>query len=392
MEKTRRDFLRNVTALGCSAAASPLITPVVFASAPFETRLVVIVLRGAMDGLDVVQPYGDPSLRAWRSGLSLGPEAGAHDLDGFYALHPALSDLMPLWRAGELGFAHAVSTPYRNKRSHFDGQDFLENGGGSADGALSGQEDGWLNRMLSLMGGTTQETAFSVGRERLRLLNGDAPYSSWSPDADLPLSTQGNLLLELIYKDDPLFHSAAMAAADLSKDMGGSMSPAKAGRAKSLARFAGERLNGETRIAAFSLGGFDTHRNQKVTLPRALRELQDAILTLKSELGPNWSNTAVLAMTEFGRTVAQNGSGGSDHGTGGVLITAGGAVRGGHVMGRWPGLAEAELFERRDLMPTDDLRRYAAHTMRGLFGLNGADIVGSVFPGLDMGLDPKVLL
>lgn len=392
MDTSRRDFLRNLGVLGCSAAASPLITPVVFAAAPGETRLVVIILRGAMDGLDVVQPYGDPMLRKWRSGLSLGPGQGALDLDGFYALHPALSGLMPLWRAGELGFVHAVSTPYRNKRSHFDGQDFLENGGGSPDGTLSRAEDGWLNRLLPLIGGASAESAFSVGRERLRLLSGDAAYSSWSPDADLPLSEQGTSLLEMIYAEDPLFHQAAIAAASLSAEMDGDMSPAKAGRAEALARFAGERLNADTRIAAFSLGGFDTHRNQKTALPRALRELQTALLGLKSELGPNWANTAVLAMTEFGRTVAENGSGGSDHGTGGVMITAGGAVRGGRVLGRWPGLAEADLYERRDLMPTDDLRRYAAHAMRGLFGVSGSDIEARVFPGLNIGTDPKILL
>jgi len=271
MPVSRRKFLGQAGAIGCSTAASPFITPVVFASAPTDTRLVVIILRGAMDGLDVVQPYGDPNLSAWRNSLSVGPEAGAHDLDGFYALHPKLAGLMPLWAAGELGFVHAVSTPYRNKRSHFDGQDFLENGGASSDGALTEREDGWLNRLLPLMGGVSEQTAFSVGRERLRLVSGDAPHSSWSPDAGMELSAQGQLLLEEIYRNDPLFHD-------------------------------------------------------------------------------------------------------------------------GRISGRWPGLSEADLFERRDLMPTDDVRRHAAHVMRGLFGVSGTDIARSVFPGLDMGDDPGLLL
>ena len=391
MPVSRRKFLGQAGAIGCTTAASPFITPVVFASAPTDTRLVVIILRGAMDGLDVVQPYGDPNLSAWRNSLSVGPEAGAHDLDGFYALHPKLAGLMPLWAAGELGFVHAVSTPYRNKRSHFDGQDFLENGGASSDGALTEREDGWLNRLLPLMGGVSEQTAFSVGRERLRLVSGDAPHSSWSPDAGMELSAQGQLLLEEIYRNDPLFHDASQRAMELS-GRGGAMSPAKAGRAKALAEFAAERLNAETRIAAFSLGGFDTHRNQKTTLPRALAELEAAILGLQSGLGGNWQKTVVLAMTEFGRTVAENGSSGSDHGTGSVMMTAGGAVRGGRISGRWPGLSEADLFERRDLMPTDDVRRHAAHVMRGLFGVSGTDIARSVFPGLDMGDDPGLLL
>lgn len=388
---SRRGFLGQVGAMGCSAAASPLITPVVFASAPVDTRLVVIILRGGMDGLDVVQPYGDPMLQRWRTNISVGPQSGAHDLDGFYALHPELGDLMPLWRAGELGFVHAVSTPYRHKRSHFDGQDFLENGGASPDGSLTETEDGWLNRLLPLMGGTTQTTAFSVGRERLRLISGEAPHSSWSPDAGLELSAQGQLLLEGIYKHDPLFRDAAKRAVELS-GMGGDISASKAGRAMALADFAAQRLNGDTRIAAFSLGGFDTHKNQHTSLKRGVSELQAAILGLRDGLGGNWRKTAVLAMTEFGRTVAQNGSGGTDHGTGGVMVMAGGAIRGGQVWGRFPGLAEADLFERRDLMPTDDVRRFAGHVMRGLFAVSGSDIERHVFPGLDMGNDPDVLL
>jgi len=298
---------------------------------------------------------------------------------------------MPLWKAGELGFVHAVSTPYRNKRSHFDGQDFLENGGASSDGSLTQAEDGWLNRLLPFMGGTTDQTAFSVGRERLRLVSGNAPHSSWSPEAGMELSAQAQLLLEAIYRDDPLFRDASLKAAELS-GMGGSMGPAQAGRAKALAAFAAERLNEDTRIAAFSLGGFDTHRNQKATLSRALGELEAAILGLRAGLGKNWKKTAVLALTEFGRTVAENGSGGSDHGTGGAMITAGGAVRGGRVLGRWPRLAEADLFDRRDLMPTDDVRRYVGHVMSGLFGVSATDIGGSVFPRLDLGDDPGVLL
>jgi uncharacterized protein (DUF1501 family) len=128
ISKSRRKFLLRGAALGCSAAASPLLTPVSFASAPWDTRLVVIILRGGMDGLDVVQPYEDPALRKLRSTLSSGPDQGATDLDGRFALHGGLAGLLPLWNAGQLAFSHAVSTPYRDKRSHFDGQDLLEAG------------------------------------------------------------------------------------------------------------------------------------------------------------------------------------------------------------------------------------------------------------------------
>ena len=150
---TRRRLLRNSLALGCSAAASPLVTPVTLAVTPGDARLVVIVLRGAMDGLDVVQPAGDPLLARYRKTISQGLADDAPALDDMFLLHPALAELMPLWQAGELSFAHAVSTPYRNKRSHFDGQDILENGTSSSEGTMTPGRDGWLNSLLELIVG-----------------------------------------------------------------------------------------------------------------------------------------------------------------------------------------------------------------------------------------------
>ncbi|MEM9708322.1 MAG: DUF1501 domain-containing protein [Pseudomonadota bacterium] len=384
----RRAFFARSFALGCSAAASPFVTPVTFASAPGDGRLVVIILRGAMDGLDVVRPLGDPHFAALRPSLN-GTQA--EDLDGFFALNSALSSLMPLWRSGELAFAHAVSTPYRDKRSHFDGQDFLENGGAATDGALTATGDGWLNRLLAQLPEAEAETAFAIGRENLLLLSGDAPATSWSPEATLSLSPQAQLLLEKVYAQDPLFRDAATQAMALSDLVTDPMAPGWAGRAKALAEFAAGRLKEETRIAAFSIGGWDTHANQARTLPRALGELSDAILTLRKELGPVWGQTAVLCLTEFGRTVRENGSKGTDHGTAGAELFAGGAVRGGQVIGRWPGLGPGDLFEDRDLMPTRDVRAHAAWALRALFPVGNPVLAGDVFPGLDLGSDPKLM-
>ena len=131
---SRRRFLARTLGLGCSLAASPLVTPVTMASAPWDNRLVVIILRGGLDGLDAVRPYGAPEFGNVRGGMLGEVNPGELDLDGFFALHPAMASLMPLWKAGELGFVHAVSTPYRDKRSHFDGQDILEAGTGSLEG------------------------------------------------------------------------------------------------------------------------------------------------------------------------------------------------------------------------------------------------------------------
>ncbi|MEL7026149.1 MAG: DUF1501 domain-containing protein [Pseudomonadota bacterium] len=387
MTQSRRSFLRTL-ALGCSAAASPLVTPVSFASGPGDNRLVVIILRGAMDGLDVVRPLGDGALKSLRP--NMGNDSLA--LTDFWGAHPALDPLAPLWAAGELSFAHAVSTPYRNKRSHFDGQDFLENGGFKPDGTLTDARDGWLNRLVAELPGARADTAFAVGRGNLLLLSGQAPISAWSPEADLDLSPQAQLLLEKVYENDPLFHAAAMQAIQLSETTEGDMGAARRqGRTKALAEFAAGRLREETRIAAFSIGGWDTHARQANTLPRALDELTDAILALKSGLGPIWAKTAVLCLTEFGRTVRENGTGGTDHGTGGAAIFAGGALKGSSVLGTWPGLGPGDLFEDRDLMPTRDVRAYAAHALQALMPVDRTRIETKIFPGLDMGSDPGLI-
>ena len=252
---------------------------------------------------------------------------------------------------------------------------------------------GWLNRTLSLMPGATAETAFSVGRETLLLLQGDAAMSSWSPESDLDLSPQARLLLEAVYAEDPLFRSAseqAIALSDETEAMTGKAAR-RSQRAEALAGFAAERLAGSARLAAFSINGWDTHVNQAQSLTRALGELQSAILTLRSGLGPVWERTAVLCVTEFGRTVRENGARGTDHGTGGAALFAGGALKGGMVHGQWPGLRGRDLYQDRDLMPTADVRRYAAWAMAGLFGLNRADLERVVFPGLEMGLDPRLI-
>lgn len=388
----RRLFLKSSALIGCSAAAHPLLNSIAFASAPGENRLVVIILRGAMDGLDAFQPYGDPNLRALRRTISTGPEDGAHDLDGFFALHPALSPLLPLWRSGEMGFAPAVSTPYRDKRSHFDGQDMLEAGTGTDLGEGS-QRDGWLNRLLQQMPGVQSETAYAVGVEEMRILSGEAPSMSWAPELRLELSPQAQMLLERVYHDDPLFQAAGAQAMEIaSMAIGGEKEEGGPTRdARALARFAADRLNQETRIASFSLPGWDSHARQPQVITRALERLADAILTLRDGLGRNWSRTTVLAMTEFGRTVRENGSGGTDHGTGGAMLMAGGAVRGGKALGRWPGLGEGDLYAGRDLMPVRDIRAYAAWALRDLFDVPRDLLETAVFPGLDMGGNPRIL-
>ena len=393
----RRFLLRGLGGIACSAAAHPFLSTVTLAqsngAAPLgDHRLIVVILRGAMDGLDAVQPVGDAGFARLRPTLA----GGGTDLDGFFALHPELGGLMPLWQAGELGFVHATSTPYRDKRSHFDGQDLLEAGTGM-DVPLGAMRDGWLNRMLQAVPGLGAETAYALGRDAQPMLDGPAQARLWTPDVTLDLSAQSRLLLDHIYHDDDLFREAATEAMDLAAMGAPADADAEGGNARladidTLVDFASARLRAETRIAAFSLSGWDTHRRQKAAIVTSFRRLQHLILQLQAGVGADvWGKTVLLAVTEFGRTVAENGSGGTDHGTGGLMLVAGGAVRGGRVMGAWPGLDEAALYDRRDLMPTSDVRSWAAWAMRGMYGFDRGLLEATVFPGLQMGDDPGLL-
>ena len=406
----RRKFLRGAALLGCSAAAHPLMTTVTLAGSdggqPLgDQRLIVVILRGAMDGLDVVRPMGDASYAGYRPTLLNG--SPGHDLDGYFALHPGLAGLMPLWAAGQLAFVQATSTPYRDKRSHFDGQNLLEAGTG-LDVPGGRIKDGWLNRLLQVTPAVRAETAYAVGQEAEPLLAGLAPVRNWAPDTRLALSPQAELLLEHIYHDDPLFQAAAIEAIELtSRDQGlvvedamgvgaaTGAAPAaiRLNSVAALADFAAGRLREETRIAAFSLSGWDTHRVQAGAINKSLAKLERVILQMRDSLGADiWGKTTLLAMTEFGRTARENGSGGTDHGTAGAMIVAGGAVRGGRVYGRWPGLADNVLFDQRDLLPTSDVREWAAWAMRGLYGIERGVLEQVIFPGLQLGDDPGLIL
>ena len=297
---------------------------------------------------------------------------------------------MPLWQGGELAFVPATSTPYRDKRSHFDGQDLLE--AGTSDDLDAGPaRDGWLNRALTLMPGVTSRTAFALGRERMLILDGPAPMTHWSPGTELDLGPQAKLLLEYLYSHDPLFAEAGLTALDMGTAQG--MTEIARGPAGEVqARYLAEQMRGETRIASLSLSGFDTHQRQVNRLRPALRNLETTLLTLRAELGPLWSHTTVLAITEFGRTARENGTRGTDHGTGSTALLAGGALKGGRMLGGWPGLSEAALYAGRDLMPLSDVRSYAAWALRDMYGLRASDLMRTVFPGLDMGDNPGLLL
>lgn len=383
---SRRAFL-----IGCSIAASPLLTPVTFAAAAGDNRLVVIVLRGAMDGLDVVRPLGDRDYAALRPSLA-ADAAQSHNLDGFFALHPAAAPLMPLWDKGELAFAHAVATPYRQGRSHFVGQDALENGTGGVDGDLTPGHDGWLNRALTVIPGANDRTAVSVGQQRLLILEGPLDTQHYFPVDESTLSAQGQTLLAAVNAADPMFAKPFAESQALALDTMGQVLGKPSESYKELGRYVAEQLTSKSRIASLSLGGWDTHHSQTKTMTEQITALSDMVLAMKGGLAAHWGTTLVIALTEFGRTARENGTFGTDHGTGGLMIAAGGALKGKRVLADWPGLSESNLLGNRDLMPTRDVRAFAGWALRGLYGVDAAAIETVVFPGLDLGEDPGLLL
>lgn len=389
---SRRRFI-----LGLSAAIVAGRAQAALAAAPGENRLVVIVLRGALDGLAAVAPHADPKLKELREGL-LPPPPGAPggllDIGGAgasaFGLHPELAQFHALLRAGEAAVVHAIAGPYRG-RSHFDGQDQLESG---AERRLAA---GWLNRAVLAAWPAEARPAPDSVRKALAagpavplLLRGQARISNWVP-RNLPAARPDAMArLATLYARDPLLGPVltdAEAGRRFAEAALGAHAPPGQGngggdRAQfvAVARAAGGLLAEPRgpRIAALELNGFDTHATQVNRLGPLLGTLDAGFAALKETLGPAWRQTAVLALTEFGRTVRMNGTGGTDHGTAGVAFLLGGAVAGGRVLGEWPGLAE--LHEGRDLLPTTDLRALAKGLLAGHMRLPAAALDRDVFP------------
>jgi len=377
--------------LGGAALASTLPVRVSFAAGTGERRFILIIQRGGMDGLAGVAPYGDPDYIAARAGLAMprpGEPDGVLDLDGTFGLHPALGPLMPMWQTKELAIVHAVGLQGYDGRSHFDAQNLLE----TAGAAPRSKDDGWLNRSLAGMPNARGDVALAVGESVPLILQGKEKIASWAPAA-LPSADEDYLArVAALYRPDAVLSAALQSALQI-QNIAGSGDMAGAGRAKrdfaDLAKGAASIMKADNgpRISVMDLGGWDTHANQGLAqgrLANALDQLAGGIVALKTELGPLWNETAVLVVTEFGRTVAQNGSKGSDHGTGGVALMAGGTVIGGKVYGDWPGLAAARLNDGRDLKITTDVKALFRSALTDHLHVAKAAIAASV-PGAGAG-------
>lgn len=379
----RRQFL---SALGASAAFGAFIPAIGHSAGAKDPRFITIVLRGALDGLTAVPPIGDPDYANLRAQFAL---TDAMPLDSMFALHPSMTNFARQYKAGQALVVHASASPYRD-RSHFDGQDVLESGM-TAPGHT---DSGWMNRFLLTLPSSQKASVkgLGVGGVTPLVIRGKAEVLGWAPqtlkaaDADLPPR-----LLNLYQASDPMLANVLSEAIATGKiisgnnnaGMGGNGGPGDPKTMIAMADGVAKLLvqDDGPRIAALAFEGWDTHSAEVARLANLLKGLDGALATLETGLGDKWNQTAVLVVTEFGRTANINGTQGTDHGTATVAFVTGGAVKGGRVISDWPGLKPAQLYQNRDLAPTTDLRAVAKGLMAGLYGTSASALSDSVFPG-----------
>jgi uncharacterized protein (DUF1501 family) len=365
---------RSLIGSGALGALALLVPRMAWAKAETDKRFVFIIQRGAADGLGTIAPVGDPAFAGARGVLATDFN-GIAKLDSLFALHPALSVIGELYQQKQALFAHAIASPYRD-RSHFDGQNVLETGGAGAYRV----KDGWMNRMLGVIP-SGEARAIAVASAVPMALRGPHEVSSYAPSS-LPDASDDLLQrVTMLYEGDSQLHalwSEAMntrkLTSDLASDNGRNAAATGALAAKLLAAPDGAR------IAMIETGGWDTHAQQRGRLSAQLKGLDAMIAALQAGLGPLWADTMVLVATEFGRTVAVNGTGGTDHGTASSAMLLGGSVKGGRVISDWPGLDTRALYEGRDLKPTMQLDAFIGGAVASHFETDPVRTMMTLFP------------
>ncbi|HZZ66608.1 MAG TPA: DUF1501 domain-containing protein [Phenylobacterium sp.] len=403
-QPSRRGLL--ATAAGFGLSLQLLAVPAMAADGELNKKKVIVVIcRGGMDGLSVAPPIGDADYHGLRRELAFNDTA--LPLDGTFALHPQLTTVHALAKAGEARIVPAVATPDR-ARSHFEAQDVLETGAAGVYSTTSG----WLNRAVETLLAHRKVDAISIGPTAPLLLRGKVQTASWSPGRGVDAEARLPSLLQDLYRNDPLLGPAlarGLATETMAKEatagltgappagmmgMVGGGNPAggvrpgaggaQAGR--EAARTLGESLAGFMRepggptVAAISLDGFDSHANQAGLLNGRLAYLDAVLDGVHTGLGPEWKNTVVVVATEFGRTARTNGTAGTDHGTGSTALLLGGALKPGGIVGDWPTLKQNALFENRDVAPTVDMRGLFKGVLAEHMGVDRAALDTAVFP------------
>jgi uncharacterized protein (DUF1501 family) len=399
LDASRRRFLAG---LGATAMLT-LYPRYATAAAPADNRLLVVLLRGAMDGLHLLPPIADPGYARARGAIAV---ADALKLDGSFGLHPKLSFAHGLYAQKQLLPVLAVAPPYR-QRSHFDAQDCLENGTDRPGGA----RDGWIGRCIGAMSGTrTNAAGVAIAQVMPLAMRGASQSEIWSPP--LPRAFDDEMLRQLqplyaadsqlaavfadaMQTDEVMPNEGMLNEGMLSEGMlnEGMLNEGMAGnpRRGQGNRFAlpqamaaaAKLMHGPDgmRIAFVEDTGWDTHRGQIAALDRKFGELDAGLRAVRDGLATDWNNTVVVVVTEFGRTVAVNGSAGTDHGVGGNALLAGGAVHGGRIAGDWPGLGAGQLLDGRDLRPTIDMRALFKGVLAAHLRTPEAALERTIFPG-----------
>lgn len=389
-DPSRRRFLAGLAGLGAGAMLTiyPRFASAAASVASDDRRLLVVLLRGAMDGLHLLPPIADPGYARARGALAV---ANPLKLDGSFGLHPKLGFAHSLYAQKQLLPVLAVAPPYR-QRSHFDAQDCLENGTDRPGGA----RDGWLGRCVGAMSdarGASSKTASGIAIAQVMPLamRGAANSDVWSPP--LPRDLDDDLLRQLqpLYAADPTLAAAFADAMQADEVMLDGDADAAGGKRRGLGNgfglpqamaAAATLMQGAegAHIAFVEDTGWDTHRGQAATLDRKFGELDAGLRAVREGSGALWQKTVVVVVTEFGRTVATNGSAGTDHGVGGNALLAGGAVRGGRIAGDWPGLGQGQLLDGRDLRPTTDMRALFKGLLTAHLRVPEAALERTVFP------------
>jgi uncharacterized protein (DUF1501 family) len=398
---SRRVFVKNGGLALLSLGFAPaFLARTVEAAAARRKILIAIFQRGAVDGLNMVVPFGERAYYAARPSIAIpqpGRDDAAIDLDGFFGLHPRLAPLKPLWDAKQLAVVHASGSP-DGTRSHFDAQDYME----TATPGVKSTQDGWLNRYLHARehAEATPFRAVALAGQLPRALHGTAPALAIGQIGQFGIRAgQATAMVQASFEseyaaaaDKVLNRTGAQAfdavrllkSADPQKYQpeNGAEYP-RSGYGEALRQIAQlVKADVGLEIAFAEAGGWDTHVNQGAAVGQLAARLDDfgrGIAALARDLGDRMADVVILTMSEFGRAVAENGNRGTDHGHGNAMMIIGGQhVRGGKVYGRWPGLAPEQRYDRRDLAVTTDFRSVFAEVIRGHLGVTDT---GAIFPG-----------
>ena len=371
---------RQMLVAGAAAGTAALFAPrIAFARADTNRKLVFIIQRGAADGLATLAPTGDPAYAGLRGDLA-ADLMGQPQLGGMFALHPALAQLSAMYTAKQALFAHAVASPYRD-RSHFDGQNVLETGGAQP----YDRQDGWMNRLLALLPSESAR-GLAVSATIPTALRGPIQVASYAPSALPDASADLLQRVSSLYADDPQLH-ALWDEALQTRAMASGFDAAGAKGGQATGKLIASLMAGAqgARVVMVETTGWDTHAGQRGRLNAQLTGLDALLAALRDNLGPAWADTLVVIATEFGRTAAVNGTGGTDHGTGSLAMLAGGTVLGGRILSDWPGLGQASLYQNRDLKPTTSLDALIGGAVAAHFALDPAMAVPKLFPGSSSG-------